>query len=560
MKIAAILPAACINLEHPGIKGEIKTLLADLEGKPLLQHVVERLKTSKLIDEIIITTSDREVDKVVVDLAREWGVKAYIGKNYGEKYIYFKWVYEAAIKEKVDYIVHVGTFVPFIDANIIDKTIQFHIETNSDYTMPTGWMGFVVWSPEQQLEYYLSNIGESSFDCNSPKIFYVGNSKINFYSYLNVTTEDKVEIAQRIYNKLYPINKTFGYEELVNLYNNEPKLFNPYPLVVTLELTNDCNLSCIMCPRNKMSRKTGYMSFDLYKKVTDELPFKTEINLSMCGEPLMHPDILKMIEYGVQKGIKIYLYTNGTLLNEEMSKKLVESGLTGVIISIDAVKREVYRNIKKEDKYDEVVKNVTRFLELKKEFNRDKPKKYGEQKPVVGIQILKMRENDAEIEEFMNKWDYLDKAEKMINYKNRVQELSKIENEEKKSQASQELNNELWETFYEKFLPVEHAIIGHFNNFCGQIDDRSVIDVTPLKRFPCQQLKEDIAILWNGDVVMCLQDFDGKMVLGNLQEDLLSDVWQNQRLKDIWQAHRVNNYDNLPLCSRCKEWYYSLKA
>ncbi|MBU1627025.1 SPASM domain-containing protein, partial [bacterium] len=177
-------------------------------------------------------------------------------------------------------------------------------------------------------------------------------------------------------------------------------------------------------------------------------------------------------------------------------------------------------------------------------------------KPTIGIQILKMKETDAEIEQFMNKWDYMDKARKMINYRNRSQELSKIENESGRSQASQKLNKELWDTFYTKAeLPVEHAIIGHFNRYYDRIEDRSVIDVTPLKRFACRQLENSLSILWNGDVIMCQQDFDGKYVFANIKNSSLIDIWESQELKDLRLAHLKGEYNKYPLCVKCKEWY-----
>ena len=136
----------------------------------------------------------------------------------------------------------------------------------------------------------------------------------------------------------------------------------------------------------------------------------------------------------------------------------------------------------------------------------------------------------------------------MVNYRGRI------------GKEGGEVTRELWETFYDKLLPIEHAVIGHFNNYCSQIEDRSVIDVTPLKRFSCKQLQSGISVLWNGDVVLCRQDFDGKYPLGNLQNERLSNMLENQKLKDIWQAHKDRKYDELPLCANCKEWYYNLYA
>jgi radical SAM protein with 4Fe4S-binding SPASM domain len=172
-----------------------------------------------------------------------------------------------------------------------------------------------------------------------------------------------------------------------------------------------------------------------------------------------------------------------------------------------------------------------------------------------------MKENNHEIEEFIDKWDWMDKAKKMIYYRNRLQKASKIENKREKSRVFQKLDEELWEIFYTKAeLPVEHAIIGHFNAYCGQIEDRSVIDVTPLKRFPCKQLKSGVSVLWNGDVVLCRQDFDGEYILGNLKNQHFEEIIGDRKLEEIWQAHKDGKYEKLPLCKDCKEWYYNLYA
>jgi hypothetical protein len=118
----------------------------------------------------------------------------------------------------------------------------------------------------------------------------------------------------------------------------------------------------------------------------------------------------------------------------------------------------------------------------------------------------------------MNRWNFQEKVKKMINWRNRI---------EKEGGAG--VTIELWKTLYEKFLPVEHAIVGHFNNYCGQIEDRSVIDVIPLKRFPCRQLNSSPTILWNGDALLCRHDLNGEYLLGNLKEQDMESIGPKNR-------------------------------
>jgi radical SAM protein with 4Fe4S-binding SPASM domain len=312
-----------------------------------------------------------------------------------------------------------------------------------------------------------------------------------------------------------------------------------------------------------MLREVGYMNFDLFKKIIKNM-YASSIHFSGLGEPLLHPQIREMFTYAKEEGFEVGLWTNGLNLSEDFSKEIVEKELVDYIIfGLDAATQETYAKVRGVDVYDKVVENITRFLELKKEkaakMEKDSLGWWERVKPIVGVQILKMKETDLEIEEFMNKWDWMDKVKKMINYRNRSQEVSKLENEGEKQQASRKLSEELWKTFYTKAkLPVEHAIIGHFDRYCNQIEDKSVIDVTPLKRFTCRQLSSSPTILWNGDAVVCRHDINGEYILGNLRKQDMKDI--TKKIEDLWQAHRDGKYDNLPLCGNCKEWYYDLYA
>ena len=80
---------------------------------------------------------------------------------------------------------------------------------------------------------------------------------------------------------------------------------------------------CIMCPtgRKEQVRKKGYMDFELFKSIVDEMaPWVQATTLHIWGEPLMHPKMFDMIEYCRDKGLRSEISTNATLLNEERAQ------------------------------------------------------------------------------------------------------------------------------------------------------------------------------------------------------------------------------------------------
>jgi spiro-SPASM protein len=327
--------------------------------------------------------------------------------------------------------------------------------------------------------------------------------------------------------------------EVLELLNDHPELLSHIVTEIDVEITNECNLRCIFCPRRIMKREKGYMTLDLFKKIIDELQgASVSISFTLYGEPLLHPLFLEMVRYAKDRRHSVYLYTNGTLLDEAKSRELIQIGLDGIIVSLDAARRDTYARIKESQGFEDVVKNIEGFLRVKREVRSINPR--------VGLQILKIKETNAEIKEFMDRWNWMGRVKKMIDYKKRVE------------QGSAKANKELWETFYLKAeLPVEHVIVGHFNRYCDQIADRGVSDFTPRKRFLCRQLLEGVSVLWNGDVTLCRQDFDGKMVVGNLNDTPLKEILNNSYRIETIKAQSREDYTKGGLCSTCKEWYYS---
>ena len=135
-----------------------------------------------------------------------------------------------------------------------------------------------------------------------------------------------------------------------NIYGFSGRLNNNFPSQVMVDITEVCNLGCIHCPHPSFKLSDHYskrmLKPELNKKMVDEINKNGKgitkyIRYTSNGEPLVHPKSYEMILYAVENsGTKVTLTTNGTLLNEKKMKKLLDTGLHMIDISIDAFNNE----------------------------------------------------------------------------------------------------------------------------------------------------------------------------------------------------------------------------
>ncbi len=98
-----------------------------------------------------------------------------------------------------------------------------------------------------------------------------------------------------------------------------------YPKRIVIELTCECNLSCLMCPRKYIDEKSGYMHKALWTKLINEIFEYSPDSVIIPfwrGESLLHPDFINFLELALDKPLRIHMSTNGTLINDESSQLL----------------------------------------------------------------------------------------------------------------------------------------------------------------------------------------------------------------------------------------------
>ena len=123
MNIIAIIQARMGSKRLPG------KMLKEIKGKPLVFYVLNQVKKSKLIDGIVLATTDTDKDRVLLETVEKIGFKTFAGDENDVLDRY----YQSAKSFKGDIIVRVTGDCPLIDPRIIDKVIQRYNETGCDY-------------------------------------------------------------------------------------------------------------------------------------------------------------------------------------------------------------------------------------------------------------------------------------------------------------------------------------------------------------------------------------------------------------------------------------------
>jgi len=126
--------------------------------------------------------------------------------------------------------------------------------------------------------------------------------------------------------------------------------------IIEIEPTNHCNLRCVMCHNSFVNYKPSLFNIEWLKRINSE---NSIIKISSIFEPLIHPEIDKIIEYFAENNNKIILTTNLTLLSPNLLKilKKFEENIYSITVSIDSTKAEIYNSIRRGADFNITIKN-----------------------------------------------------------------------------------------------------------------------------------------------------------------------------------------------------------
>ena len=163
-----------------------------------------------------------------------------------------------------------------------------------------------------------------------------------------------------------------------------------------IEPTNTCNLRCTFCfVTEGMTREGGFMEFDLFKKIIDDSPDLEHLCMHNWGEPLLHKDIFRMIEYAKNKGVNyVVMNTNGTLLTNKMIDRIVDSKLDIIRFSIDG-SAETFKRVRGVE-LQNIEQNINKLKKVK-EKRRPKLK--------MGVVFTVEEDTEGDAEDYITHWE-----------------------------------------------------------------------------------------------------------------------------------------------------------
>ena len=254
-----------------------------------------------------------------------------------------------------------------------------------------------------------------------------------------------------------------------------------------IEPTNTCNLRCTFCfVTDGMTRDGGFMDFNIFKKIIDDCTDLEHLCMHNWGEPLLHKDIFRMIEYAKNKGVNyVVMNTNGTLLTDKMIKRIVNSKLDIIRFSIDG-SAETFKRVRGVE-LENIEKNIKKLKIIKE-------KKKPELKMGVVFTVEEDTEGDAE--EYINHW------EKIVDH---VRLQPKL-------------------------------ITSPRTEVCPE---------------PFGKDYGKLVVLWDGRVIPCCVDYNANLMIGNIQNDTIPNLWKSEKLNILREQHLKGEFPDT--CANCNE-------
>lgn len=277
-----------------------------------------------------------------------------------------------------------------------------------------------------------------------------------------------------------------------------------FPPEVWIENTNYCNASCIMCPRQKHTRRQGFMDFVLYERLIREIAqhknMVERLHMHNYGEPLLDKDLSRKIRFAKTQGIKhTYFVTNAAALTADLSRMLIESGLDEFKISFYGTDKETYNRTMRGLDFDTTLGNVKDFFKVRSLLETKTPK--------VIIQYLPQESNRRKTDEFRRIFEPI-------------------------------IDSEAGDCLY--VFSLHNYADGR--NYCSTEGN---INVT------CNYLWRTMVILYDGMVVPCCMDYNGVQPVGDVRQNNIEQIWNGPILTEMRHDFKRLKYDRYPLCMQC---------
>lgn len=527
--------------------GTASRLADEIGGTPVLTRTLRRVGSASKLDRIVVASPADQHERVrdlidvenvdvvkfegpefpslaVVRIARKWSLHSWrggIGNScFFDEHIHPSLCHAIAGQLGAQTVVCVAAEAPLIDPVLIDDMIEHYLHQRSMEDLrlvfaqaPPG-LAATLLHTELLEELARTNLAPgwlNSYRPDQPRVDLIAKPTCFRPPLVVQQTHGRLTSDTRrgfeLLTRLISSNGDDASSEEICIHLNELRRVEPetFPLEVQIELTTeDQHAGTILRPRGAAVEQRSPMTTELFRKVIDEVTLYDDslVVLGGFGEPLLHPEFADFVRICREGGVYgLAVRTNGIALNEEIAQVLLDHQVDFLQVHLDANEDAAYESLHGVDAFDEVKSNIDMLNRLREA--RKQPA------PIVVPTLIKSKETFDDLDVFFDQW----------------------------------LRKTGW------------AVIEGYSHHAGQMPDRCVMSMAPPKRVPCRQLQQRGTVLCDGTVVGCDQDFNGRYVVGRLQEHGLAEIWSGRSFGKLRNAHRAGDYALHPLCRKCDEWH-----
>ncbi len=336
---------------------------------------------------------------------------------------------------------------------------------------------------------------------------------------------------QYLFSKYSTIKKRINLIKAIwNWKIRKPLILNNYPIQIILGTGPICNLNCFLCPSGQKAkgRKIGFLQKEVVLKVIDELgPYLFSVGLYNWGEPLLNKNIFDYIALLKKANILVSISSNLTIFNDSICKKLIQSGLDILIVSLHGCSDDSLNKYQKGGHFSQVISNVKKIQEYKKLKSKSHPK------IIWRFKVTKF--NEREIPQAQNLY-------KKIGF-------DKFE----PSSISCDMGKELLWNNEEQFLNVEPFLPK--NEYWSKYN-YSERRKKFIRKNDCYWLWNFTTINWNGSVSPCCGVWYEKFDFGNILDTPFLKIWNGKKYqlaRYIIKHDIPMNYNSQLICELCKK-------
>jgi len=287
------------------------------------------------------------------------------------------------------------------------------------------------------------------------------------------------------------------------------------PRCIDVELTNACNFRCCFCPTGtkSMQRTRGYMSEEVADALIENIKKYNipGVRFIRWGEPTLHPSYIEIMKRVKNAGAMVHINTNGSLLDDEQISQLIDMQLDSIKFSFQGADEGTYNEMRKGGDYKRLLGIIQKMAKARGDNSL----------PYIQISTTLTGETVEQIDSFKRDveeyCDYYNVGYTKLTHLN-VDSMSISDEEKEKIRRLQER-----ETIHHVFQPV------------------------------CVEAFDKLSINWNGDVTLCCSDYDNFMIVGNILDMDLKQIFTSRAADQYRKMIVAKQHEKIKCCSTCYE-------